>query len=519
MMSKPYPKYKPSGVEWLGDVPEHWEVKKLKWVYQGIGSGDGISPDDIDVDGTYPVYGGNGIMGYTESHNSNVTDIIIGRVGAKCGNVYLINGPKWISDNALRLKIRGVDLKYLALLLEHRNLNQLANQNAQPLITGSMVANQFLPLPPLPEQQAIAGFLDRATGRIDALISKKERLLELLAEQRAALISRAVTKGLNPAVKLKPSGVEWLGDIPEHWGNIALKWASVRYSGGTPDKSIQEYWENGTIPWLNSGAVNDDYITEPSEYITKEAFQNSSAKWIPKDALVMALAGQGKTKGMVGQLGIRTTCNQSMAAIIPNEKLNSRMLYWWLTNNYTNIRNLAGGEARDGLNLDLLGSIPVPLPPLSEQQASPRISTSRPRRSMPFQQTLSADVISPEKASIEMLQNYQLIGFGSGIFDEKHHSSILSFASNLNQCNHKKVFIFSTSGMAREKLGHNSDPYNALRDILKTKGCDIIGEFNCVGLNKNSFFKFFGGMNKNRPNKEDIKMAISFAESLLPLYD
>ena len=136
-----------------------------------------------------------------------------------------------------------------------------------------------------------------------------------------------------------------------------------------------------------------------------------------------------------------------------------------------------------------------------------------------LQQTLSADVISPEKASIEMLQNYQLIGFGSGIFDEKHHSSILSFASNLNQCNHKKVFIFSTSGMAREKLGHNSDPHNALRDILKTKGCDIIGEFNCVGLNKNSFLKFFGGMNKNRPNKEDIKMAISFAESLLPLYD
>ncbi len=172
-----------------------------------------------------------------------------------------------------------------------------------------------------------------------------------------------------PYPKYKPSDVEWLGDVPEHWGNIALKWASVRYSGGTPDKSIQEYWEDGTIPWLNSGAVNDDYITEPSAYITKEAFQNSSAKWIPKDALVMALAGQGKTKGKVGQLGFRTTCNQSMAAIVPSEKLNSRMLYWWLTKNYINIRNLAGGEARDGLNLDLLGSIPVPLPPLPEQQA------------------------------------------------------------------------------------------------------------------------------------------------------
>ncbi|MFH0837916.1 MAG: restriction endonuclease subunit S [Patescibacteria group bacterium] len=169
--------------------------------------------------------------------------------------------------------------------------------------------------------------------------------------------------------KYKPSGVDWLGDVPEHWGSISLKWVSVRYSGGTPDKSIQEYWEDGTIPWLNSGAVNDDYIAEPSEYITKEAFQNSSAKWIPKDAIVIALAGQGKTKGMVGQLGFRTTCNQSMAAIVVDKRLNPRMLYWWLTKNYINIRNLAGGEARDGLNLDLIGSIPVPLPSLPEQQA------------------------------------------------------------------------------------------------------------------------------------------------------
>jgi len=140
-----------------------------------------------------------------------------------------------------------------------------------------------------------------------------------------------------PYPKYKPSGVEWLGDVPEHWGKISLKWASTRYSGGTPDKAVQEYWEDGTIPWLNSGAVNDDYIIEPSEYITEDAFRNSSAKWIPKNALVMALAGQGKTKGMVGQLGFKTTCNQSMAAIVPDKTLSPRLLYWWLTKNYINI--------------------------------------------------------------------------------------------------------------------------------------------------------------------------------------
>ena len=80
MKTKAYPKYKTSGVEWLGDVPEHWEVKKLKWVYQSIGSGDGISPDDIEQIGSYPVYGGNGIMGYTETYNSRNEDISQGRV-------------------------------------------------------------------------------------------------------------------------------------------------------------------------------------------------------------------------------------------------------------------------------------------------------------------------------------------------------------------------------------------------------------------------------------------------------
>jgi len=165
----------------------------------------------------------------------------------------------------------------------------------------------------------------------------------------------------------KDSGVEWLGQVPEHWGVGSARWLTRRYSGGTPDKTNLSFWEDGTIPWLNSGAVNDGLITEPSTYITAEAFANSSAKWIPEGALVMALAGQGKTKGMVAQLGITSTCNQSMAAIIPSTAINSRFLYWWLESNYQNIRNMAGGDLRDGLNLELLGNIQCPLPLCGEQ--------------------------------------------------------------------------------------------------------------------------------------------------------
>lgn len=165
----------------------------------------------------------------------------------------------------------------------------------------------------------------------------------------------------------KDSRVEWLDTLPAQWEKVALKWVSRIFAGGTPDKTKTHYWENGSIPWLNSGAVNQVLISEPSAFITTEAFNSSSARWIPSGSLVMALAGQGKTKGMVAQLAIRTTCNQSMAAIIPVGNVKPRYLFWWLSNNYQNIRNMAGGDLRDGLNLELIGDIPALMPSEEEQ--------------------------------------------------------------------------------------------------------------------------------------------------------
>lgn len=172
-----------------------------------------------------------------------------------------------------------------------------------------------------------------------------------------------------PYPKYKPSGVEWLGEVPEHWTRIPLQYICSRYAGGTPDRSNPAYWEDGTIPWINSGAVNQALITIPSGLITEAGYQNSSAKWVPKGALVMALAGQGKTKGMVAQMGIASTCNQSMAAIVPEADTNVRFLYWSLVAQYEHIRNMAGGEQRDGLNLEILGGIPCLQVPPKEQQA------------------------------------------------------------------------------------------------------------------------------------------------------
>ena len=168
-------------------------------------------------------------------------------------------------------------------------------------------------------------------------------------------------------VEYSASSTDWAPSLPAHWSVSSLKWLCRRYTGGTPDKNRPEFWSEGTIPWLNSGAVNHGRIYEPSAFITQEAFDSSSAKWIPAGSLVMALAGQGKTKGTVAQLMFESTCNQSMAALVPSQRIEARYLYWWLDSNYQNIRNMAGGDLRDGLNLELLGIIPCPLPTNAEQ--------------------------------------------------------------------------------------------------------------------------------------------------------
>jgi type I restriction enzyme S subunit len=131
-------------------------------------------------------------------------------------------------------------------------------------------------------------------------------------------------------------------------------------------KNRLDYWVKGEIPWINSGAVNQVIIKEPSEYITELGLKNSSAKYIPVNSLVMALAGQGKTKGMVAYTSIETTCNQSMAAIVP-KNYHYKFLYYWLDSNYQNIRNLTGGDNRDGLNLAVLSNIPCPKISIVEQ--------------------------------------------------------------------------------------------------------------------------------------------------------
>jgi type I restriction enzyme S subunit len=205
-------------VEWLGPVPSHWEVLAIKRL-ASLQSGNGITAESISDEGDYPVYGGNGIRGFTDAFTHDGVYPIIGRQGALCGNVNYSKGKFWASEHAVVASpAHSLDARWLGETLRAMNLNQYSVSAAQPGLSVEVICNLLIPYPPHCEQQAIASFLNRETTKIDALIAEQQRLIELLQEKRQAVISHAVTKGMNPDAPMKDSGVEWLGQVPEHWG-------------------------------------------------------------------------------------------------------------------------------------------------------------------------------------------------------------------------------------------------------------------------------------------------------------
>lgn len=185
---------KDSGIEWLSSVPRSWTCGHLRW-YAACSSGKATAIHEAqDEANTYPALGGNGFMGYTDRSNASVGSLVVGRVGALCGNVHLVSDESWVTDNALHLvPSRRLNPRYLLHLLRTRNLNEIASKTAQPLITSTQVLDQTVPLPPLLEQLEIASFVDREASKINALSAKARQLIEILKERRQALISAAVT--------------------------------------------------------------------------------------------------------------------------------------------------------------------------------------------------------------------------------------------------------------------------------------------------------------------------------------
>ncbi|HHF0482162.1 TPA: restriction endonuclease subunit S [Vibrio antiquarius] len=211
-----YDSYKESGEHWVGLIPTHWQMKKLKYLAH-LESGEMIKPEQF-TEGGYPVYGGNGLRGYTSRFTNEGYYPLIGRQGALCGNVNYASGRFYASEHAVVVyPVNNSDPFWLGELIRLADFNRLSQSTAQPGISVGVVKNEYMPVPPISEIDSIAKFVRKNETKINEAIALKQKQIELLKERKQIIIQQAVTQGLNPDVPMKDSGVDWIGVIPGHW--------------------------------------------------------------------------------------------------------------------------------------------------------------------------------------------------------------------------------------------------------------------------------------------------------------
>ena len=208
---------KKSHIDWCPVIPDHWEEKRIKDI-AFLQSGNSITAMDIAEEGKYPVYGGNGLRGYTNNYTNDGDYVLIGRQGALCGNINYAYGKFYATEHAVVVYTKNEEITYwLGETLKAANLNRLSMTAAQPGLAVSTLNIQFIPYPPRKERIRIANYLAEKCTEIDTqvslLTSKRDAYLRL----KKSIINHVVTRGLNPNVKMKDSGIEWIGEVPEHW--------------------------------------------------------------------------------------------------------------------------------------------------------------------------------------------------------------------------------------------------------------------------------------------------------------
>ena len=406
---KAYPEYRDSEIAGVGVIPATWQIMQLKrsvndcvngiWGAEPEGDGsDTIVIRVADFDRARLSVLGDGYtfrkIDEKEKKSRLLTggDLLLEKSGGGektlVGQVVLFDKEfEAITSNfvAKMTPRSGFSSRYLNYVFSRfysSNINFCSikqNTGIQNLDSASYLAEKFC-FPAFCEQEAIATFLDHETAKIDALIEKQQRLIELLKEKRQAVISHAVTKGLNPKAPMQDSGAEWVDAVPKHWRVSKLSYHASVSNGATPSRENMLFWENGTIGWLNSSKVNDGVIEEADQFITELALSKTSVKPVTQGDLVMAITGEGQTRGRVAICNTNATINQHLASIsIYDEWLSHEFLYLWLEGNYERIRyeSEGAGSTKGAITCSEIGAFPVILPPLEEQDQIVRYVTER----------------------------------------------------------------------------------------------------------------------------------------------
>jgi len=378
---KPYPKYKDSGIEWLGEVPEDWKVKKIKYIFlliteKAVDISNKIALENIESQTgkfikTDTLFEGEGVKFRTN-------DLLYGKLRPYLAKVYIADFEgSAVGDFFVLRGCSEIYSRFFLYKLLERNFTDLADSSTfgakMPRVSWEFLSDMIFSYPSLSEQTAIAAFLDRKTAEIDSIISKKERLIELYEEEKAAVINHAVTKGLDPDAKMKDSGIEWLGEIPEHWETAELR----RYINFITSGSrgwAEHYSDEGKI-FVRIGNLTRNSIGLDLSDIQRvqppDGAEGERTKIEKGDILFSITAYIGSVAVATDEI-VGAYINQHIALVRPClKKIYPQFVAYLACSNFGQIQLIEQGYGgtKVQLSLDDVKSLRIPVAPLKEQLA------------------------------------------------------------------------------------------------------------------------------------------------------
>jgi type I restriction enzyme S subunit len=376
-------------VEWIGEIPEHWEMKRLGHLVR-MKNGYSFKPEDYVETGIPVIRIGDiqeeidfnqckfiskeSVKEY-EDFIINKKSVLLALTGATIGKSCIYN---YSQESLLNQRVglfednEKIHIDYLYLWFNSNYFREYiyieCDGGAQENIGKEQLNSHKIALPPYAEQLQILTWLNEEKSKLTALITQKQKLITLLREERTALINQAVTRGINPKAKRKDSGVEWLGEIPAHWEvkKISHSFGLIG-SGTTPKSDDPSFYENGDINWLQTGDLTDGEIVSTSKKINKIAIETySTLKIYPENSLVIAM--YGATIGKAGILKIQASTNQACCVLSSSDIFCVEFVFYWFISNKDIVVNLASGGGQPNISQEIIRSLRLPAPDMSEQK-------------------------------------------------------------------------------------------------------------------------------------------------------
>ena len=352
---------KDSGIERIGQIPEDWKTCRLK-NYAHICNGCDYA-SVLDENGKYPVIGSGGEFAKTNTPLYQSESVLLGRKGTVNKPLY-IDYPFWTVDTMYYTEIRkDVCTKYFYYLCTQIEFDFYQYGSALPSMTQKDLYNVWFPRPSLDEQYRIASYLDRKCAQIDAIIAKQQQVIDKLKEYKLSIITEAVTKGLDPNVPMKDSGVEWIGMVPEEWKILKLQTHTRML---TPMRDRPEKLD-GDIPWIRIEDYDGKYISSSKEGlgVSLETVKEMNLKIYPVGSI---LCTSSCDLGKCAIVEKEVVSNQRFINIIPDNETSSNYLYYLMLSNAKRLNHLSTGTIQANLSRKAFEHLMVQFPPIGEQQ-------------------------------------------------------------------------------------------------------------------------------------------------------